>query len=603
MLKLVGEYWYYFAGSAIAALFYVAFNSASIWLTASLLNSIITDFDKVVDFTQKLQASPHLSVNDQLKLWTNSLIVQDTAVGTLKMLCLYLLGIFALKNVFLYLKNILLAFVQLRLITELRDKLYAHLQILSLSYFNHRKSGELTSIVINDVANMRQALSTSFQKLFVAPINILAFLGLMFVVSPKLTIYALIIVPLSGMAIIAIGRSLRRKSRRAAVKIATVTNILTETLASMRVVQAFSMALYETRRFMKETENYFHLIFRRAKLSNLATPVTETLGVFIGVSLLWIGGRDVLLSHAMTPEDFIRFILLMFSMMDPLRSLSNVNVQIQNGMASAERVFRILDTPSEIVDRPQAAPKPSFENEIRFNDVHFNYNGENTPVLNGISFSLKKGEIVALVGPSGAGKSTIADLIPRFYDVSAGCITIDDTDIRDVTVHSLRKLMGIVTQDTILFNDTIFANIAYGIDDAKPEDVHEAARVANAMTFIEELPEKWDTIVGDKGVMLSGGQRQRIAIARALLNNPPILIFDEATSALDTESEKLVQEAIERLMHDRTVLVIAHRLSTVVNANKIVVLDGGVVKEVGSHNDLIARDGMYKKLYSIQFDG
>ncbi len=601
LFKLVGKYWYYLLGSTIAAFIFVAFNSLSIWLMASLLNSIIADFDSVIQQNELLKSSSEISFNDQLKLWTNSLILQNNAVETLKMLCMYLLAAFAIKNVFLYLKNILLTYVQFQLITELRNRLYIQFQRLSLSFFDRKKSGELTSIVVNDVSNMRRALSTSFQKLFVEPINILAFLILMFVISPKLTLVAGIIVPISGIAIFAIGRSIRRKSRRTAVKIAGITNIITETLSSIRIVKAFSMEKYETSKFLSETQKYFKLIFRRAKLRNLSTPVTETIGVGIGVSLLMIGGMDVLVEKTMTSEDFIRFVLLMFSTMDPLRKLSNVNVELQTGMASAERVYTILDRSPDIQDSSTAKDITEFSDKIRFDDVHFQYKGEKNKVLKGVDFTIKKGEVVAVVGASGAGKSTVADLIPRFYEVSSGKITIDNMDIRDITLSSLREQMGIVTQETILFNDTIKSNIAYGLTHLSEEKIAEAAKAANALDFIKAMPDGWNSIVGDKGVRLSGGQRQRLAIARALLKNPPILILDEATSSLDTKSELAVQTAIEELMKNRTTLVIAHRLSTIKNADKILVMDQGEIVQTGTHEELIEIDGLYKNLYHIQF--
>jgi len=602
LFKLVGKYWFYLLGSTLAAFIYVSFNSISIWLTASLLNSILADFENVVRESKLLESATDLSMNDRLKLWTNNLILQETAVDTLKMLCVYLLSVFAVKNVFLYLKNILLTYVQFQLITELRNRLYVKFQQLSLSYFDRKKSGELTSIVVNDVANMRRALSTSFQKLFVEPINILAFLTLMFIISPKLTLVAGIIVPVSGIAIFAIGRSIRRKSRRTAGKIAGITNIITETLASIRIVKAFSMEQYEITKFLKETKKYFKLIFRRAKLRHLSTPITETIGVGIGVSLLMVGGMDVLVEKSMTSEDFIRFVLLMFSVMDPLRKLSNVNVELQAGMASAERVYTVLDRAPDICDVPNAVQASRFKDRIQFEDVHFHYKGEDTKVLNGISFSVKKGEIVAVVGASGAGKSTIADLIPRFYDVTSGKIMIDGKDIREVALSSLREQMGIVTQETILFNDTIKSNIAYGLESLSEDAIREAAKAANALEFIEEMPDGWNSIVGDKGVRLSGGQRQRLAIARALLKNPPILILDEATSSLDTKSELAVQVAIEKLMKNRTTLVIAHRLSTIKNADIIIVLKNGEISETGSHEELMKNDSVYKNLYDIQFN-
>jgi len=573
----------------------------SVWLTASLINNILSDFNKLVTEQSQFESSSLLTLNEKLKYWTNGLILRDTAKETLKMLCVSILIIFLLKNVFLYIKNITLTVVQFRLITELRDKLYIQFHKLSLSFFNQQKSGELTSIVVNDVGNMRQALTIGFQRIFVEPINILAFTSLLFIISWKLALIAITIIPLAGFVIVNISRSIRRKSRRTAVKIAGITNIITETLTSMRIVKAFAMEDYEVDRFSNETRNYYNLIFRRARLRSLAPPITETMGVIIGVALLWVGGTEVLNAQGLTSEDFIRFILIMFSGLQPIRSLSNVFAEIQVGAASAERVFVILDNPPTIVDEFDAVIIDTFEDKIQINDVSFKYESDDT-VLKNISFEIEKGSSVALVGSSGSGKSTLADLIPRFYDVNQGAIEIDGQDIRHVTLNSLRRLMGIVTQETILFNDTIKANIAYGQKDVDDKQVIAAATAANALEFIEELPEGLDTVIGEKGVKLSGGQRQRLAIARAIMKNPPILILDEATSALDTESERLVQEALGTLMTDRTVLVIAHRLSTVTNADKIIVLEKGQIKEMGTHDELIQKNGLYSNLYNVQFN-
>ena len=587
--------------STLTAFIYVLLNTISIWLTASLINNILSDFNKLVGEQFQFASSSSLTLNEKLKYWTNGLILRDTAKETLQVLCVSILIIFLLKNVFLYLKNITLTIVQFRLITELRNKLYIHFHKLSLSFFNQHKSGELTSIVVNDVANMRQALTIGFQRIFVEPINIIAFTALLFIISWKLALIAITIIPLAGLVIVNISRSIRRKSRRTAVKIAGITNIITETLTSMRVVKAFSMEDYEVDRFSNETRNYYNLIFRRARLRSLAPPITETMGVIIGVALLWVGGTEVLNAQGLTSEDFIRFILIMFSGLQPIRSLSNVFAEIQVGAASAERVFVILDNPPTIVDEFDAVIIDTFEDKIQINDVSFKYESEDI-VLKNISFEIEKGSAVALVGSSGAGKSTLADLIPRFYDVNQGAIEIDGQDIRHVTLNSLRRLMGIVTQETILFNDTIKANIAYGQKDVDDKQVIAAATAANALEFIEELPEGLNTVIGEKGVKLSGGQRQRLAIARAIMKNPPILILDEATSALDTESERLVQEALGTLMTDRTVLVIAHRLSTVTNADKIIVLEKGQIKEMGTHDELIQKNGLYSNLYNVQFN-
>ena len=602
LIKLVFNYWPHLVLSTAAAFFYVALNGISVWLTASLINNILSDFNKLILEQNNLSSAPILTLNEKIKYFTNELILRDTAKETLKMLCYSILIIFVLKNVFLYLKNVSLIVVQYRLITELRNKLYIHFHSLSLSFFNKQKSGELTSIIVNDVANMRQALTVGFQRMFVEPINIIAFTSLLFIISWQLALIAVIIIPLAGFVIVKISRSIRRKSRRTAVKIAGITNIITETLASIRVVKAFAMEDYEVRRFTKETENYYNLMFRRSRLRSIAPPITESLGVFIGVLLLWIGGSEVLTDKGITSEDFIRFILIMFSALQPIRSLSNVFAEIQVGAASAERVFNILDTKPSILDKDNAIKDITFNDSIVFDKVAFQYEDGESKVLKNIDFTINKGSVLALVGASGSGKSTLADLIPRFFEPTEGSIKLDKIDIKDVRIKSLRKLMGIVTQETILFNDTISGNIAYGQTEIDHRKIHSAAEAANASEFIDSLPEGYNTVIGEKGVRLSGGQRQRLAIARALLKDPPILILDEATSSLDTESEKYVQEAIDNLMKDRTVLVIAHRLSTIINADKIIVLDNGEIVESGTHAELLDKNGIYKKLYDIQFN-
>ncbi|MCJ7801357.1 MAG: ABC transporter ATP-binding protein/permease, partial [Candidatus Marinimicrobia bacterium] len=543
ILKLIKPYWPYLAGSTVAALLYVAFNSASIWFTASLLNSILGNFQEFIAEHETFRNATELSFNQQIKYWTNGLILRDSPFETLKILSTVIIIIFVLKNLFLYIKNILLTHVQYNFITELRNSIYRKYLSLSLTFFNKQKSGELTSTIITDVSHMRSAFTLGFQRAFVEPLNIIAFVILLFVINIKLALIAVLIVPVTGIAITAIGRSIKRKSRRIQSKIANITNVITETLTSMRIVKAFTTENFENKRFQRETSKFYNLIFRRARLRLTAEPVTEIIGVFVAVVLIILGGSKVLVDQSMTSEDFLRFILVLFSALAPIRLLSNVNMEIQTGMASAERVFSILDSKSDITNRTDACQLSSFDKSIKFQTVGFTYNTKEDAVLSNISFTINKGKVVALVGESGAGKSTIADLVPRFYDVTNGSILIDGKDLRDVTTKSLRKLMGIVTQETILFNDTIRANIAYGLTDATDDDVVSAAKTANALDFILDQPHGFDTIIGDKGVRLSGGQRQRLAIARAVLNNPPILILDEATSSLDTRSEKLVQEA------------------------------------------------------------
>lgn len=602
MGQLLFHFWPYIFISSLAAIVFVFLNTASIWLTASLINNILSDFDKIVQAQAEWAGKTGLTLNEKLKYWTNVLILRETPLESLKILCLSILTVFFIKNIFLYIKNILLRIVELKLVKEIRDRLYKHIQTLSLGYFNRQHTGSITSIVMNDVEQLQIALAVVFQRLFVEPINILTFVALLFIISWKLALIAIIIIPLAGIAILSIGRSIRRKSRRTQAKIAEIMQILTETLTSIRIVKAFVNEKEEIKNFTRESKHYFKLLLKRARLDLIAGPTTETFGVIIGVVLLWYGGMEVLAQKGVSAEDFIRFILILFSILGPIKQLSNVNLKIQIGAASAERIFGLLDTPPEIVEDPDPVELDVFNNAIEFDQIHFEYSDADERVLDGVTFTIKQGEVVALVGPSGSGKSTIADLIPRFFDVSKGALRIDGNNVRKISFSSLRGSMGIVTQEVILFNDTIRKNIAYGQSDVTEEAIQKAAKAANALEFIEQTPDGFDTLIGERGVNLSGGQKQRLAIARALLKNPPILILDEATSALDTESEKMVQKAIEVLMKDRTVLVIAHRLSTVQNADKIVVLDKGKILEVGSHNELYEKGGLYRRLYDIQFD-
>ena len=601
LFKIVLAYWPLLVLSIIAAIFFVVFNSASIWITATMINNILIDFNDMIAENVRLMNLENSSANDKLKLFSNQLLLKDSAIETMSAVCIALVVVFGIKNIAFYIKNITVSVVQFRLITDLRNKLYNHLHYLSLSYFNKKKSGELTAILISDVDNMRGALSTSFQKLLVEPINIMAFVTLLFIISPKLTAIAILVIPISGAVIFGIAQSIRRRAARSQAKLAGMTSIIAETLSSMRIVKAFVMKNYELRRFYAQTKKYYQLMLKKDRLRLLSSPIIETVGASLAALLLFVGARDVLFTQSISSEDFIRFILLLFAVLGPIKSLGNVFNELQNGLASADRVFSILDIKSDINDIDNAVELNQFENHITFKDVSFHYDQSSQEVLKNVDFSIKSGQILALVGPSGAGKSTLVDLIPRFYDVTNGAINIDGKNIKNVKLDSLRSLMGIVTQETFLFDDSVKANIAYGLDFVSDDIIKNAAIAANANEFIKELPEGYDTIIGERGVKLSGGQRQRIAIARAIVKNPPILILDEATSSLDTESEKNVQDAIEKLMHNRTVIVIAHRLSTVYNADKIIVLDKGLIIDMGTHKELINKDGLYKQLHNLQF--
>ena len=601
LFRFVLAHWPFLLLSTLAAFFFVIFNSASIWITATMINNILIDFNEMLVENQRLASLSELTMNDRLKLFSNSLLLRDTAISTVSAVCVALIVVFSAKNISLYIKNITLSIVQYRLIRDLRNKLYSHFHYLSLSYFNKNKSGELTAVLVNDIDNMRNSLSIMFQKLFVEPINIIILMSLLFIVSTKLALIALLIIPVSGIIIFGISHSIRRRSARSQAQLAGMTSMIAETIGSMRIVKAFATKGFEINRFAKETQKYYKLMIRRDRLRFVSSPVSETFGATIAALLLWVGARDVLVIESISSEDFLRFILLLFSLFQPLKNLTNVVNELQNGLASADRVFAIMDIKSDIQDVDNAFKVKDLNSSLSFNDVSFTYGSKDEKVLNNINFKINKGEIFALVGPSGAGKSTLVDLIPRFYDTLSGSIKIDGKDIKDLELKSLRSLMGIVTQETFLFDDTVKANISYGVENISDDEIKDASKAANAHEFIKKLPDGYNTIIGERGVSLSGGQKQRIAIARAIVKNPPILILDEATSSLDSESEKHVQSAIENLMSERTVFVIAHRLSTVHNANKILVLENGQIVQEGKHDDLINVDGLYKQLHKMQF--
>ena len=601
LFKFVLAHWPFLILSTLAAFLFVIFNSASIWITATMINNILIDFNEMLVENQRLSSLSELTMNDRLKLFSNSLLLKDTAISTVSSVCVALIVVFSAKNISLYIKNVTLSIVQYRLIRDLRNKLYSHFHYLSLSYFNKNKSGELTAVLVNDIDNMRNSLSIMFQKLFVEPINIIILMSLLFIVSTKLALIALLIIPVSGIIIFGISHSIRRRSARSQAQLAGMTSMIAETIGSMRIVKAFATKGFEINRFAKETQKYYKLMLRRDRLRFVSSPVSETFGATIAALLLWVGARDVLVIESISSEDFLRFILLLFSLFQPLKNLTNVVNELQNGLASADRVFTIMDIKSDIQDVDNAAEVNDLKNSLSFDNVSFSYGDEKDKVLSNINFQINKGEILALVGPSGAGKSTLVDLIPRFYDTLGGSIKIDGKDIKELKINSLRSLMGIVTQETFLFDDSVRANIAYGLENISDDIIKDAAIAANAHEFIKELPDGYNTIIGERGVSLSGGQKQRIAIARAIVKNPPILILDEATSSLDSESEKHVQSAIENLMSERTVFVIAHRLSTVHNANKILVLENGKVVQEGKHDELVNIDGLYKQLHKMQF--
>lgn len=628
LLKYIKPYVGWLITSVICMVFFAVFSSFSIWMVAPFVGTLFsveeinpevpavgTNLPKsspanadtlshqMIEMkTKEIQdrVATLKNIKHLLKEKMDQYLLAGTKMASLQRICIVFFLLFLLKNLFGYAQAYTMAYVERRVMKDIRDELFAHFNHLPLNYFHKRRAGQLISRVTNDVEVVNKGINVSFTNLTRDPILIIMYLGMAIIVSWKLTLVAFVVLPLSMAVIINIGKKLRTFSTRQQEKMAVLTSILQETVTGIRVVKAFAMEQFEISKFKRESERWFKEVFNIARVQKLSSPLSEQLSVLVGMFILWYGGAQVLKGEIISAEMFIIFLVCIFSMIQPIKGLSNVNNSIQEGLAAAERIFRVLDTPPEMDDEDGAIELKEIKGAIKFNQVSFYYK-DNDLVLSKINFSVRPGEVVALVGPSGAGKSTIVDLIPRFYEPQQGNITIDGVDIRNIKLKSLRNLMGIVTQEIILFNDTVKNNIAYGLYDVPEDQIKAAAKAANAHEFIEQLPQKYDTVIGDRGLNLSGGERQRISIARAILKNPPILIFDEATSSLDTESELQVQHAIENLMKNRTTLVIAHRLSTVQNADRILVIKDGKIVQRGSHNELLRQQGVYKTLYELQF--
>ena len=506
---------------------------------------------------------------------------------------------FLIRGIFYYGQSYLVSFVGERVIIDVREILFKKFQRLPLSYFDRHQTGEIMSYITNDVAALQNALVDRLIELVTESSIFVGSLVMMFLLDWQLSLLTLITVPLVGEAMKIFGRKMKSSGAVIQERLADITALMQESISAVRVVKSFVREDFEIQRFTRENDLNFRAQMKSVQIQSLLTPTVEFLAALAVTVIVWFGGYEVVNGN-ITAGALVAFLTYAVNLANPVKRISRVYGTIQKAMAGAERVFGIMDMPEAIADKPEAKAMPAVKGYVEFDDVTFGYK-DDIPALEHISFKAEPGQMIAFVGPSGAGKSTIANLIPRFYDVNGGAIRIDGQDVRDVTMSSLREQIGIVPQETMLFSTTVRENIRYGRLDATDEELVQAAKDANAHEFIMQLPEGYDTKIGERGLNLSGGQRQRIAIARAILKNPQLLILDEATSALDTESEKIVQAALDRLMVGRTSFVIAHRLSTIFNADQIYVIEKGHIREHGTHEELLALGGLYSSLYNIQF--
>ena len=526
-------------------------------------------------------------------------VLMDKDMMLLNIIAGGIVVVFLFRGIFYYGQSYLVSYIAQRVIIDVRELLYIKFQKLQLSYYEKKQTGTIMSYITNDVAALQAALVDSLIEMVTELSILIGSLIMMFYLDWKLSIVTLVVVPVIGQAMKVFGRKLKMSGALIQERTAEITSLLQESISGVRVVKSFAREDYEIKRFQNQNDLNFRANMKSVQLSSLLTPTVEFLAAVIVAVILWFGGYQVV-NGALTAGALVAFLTYAVNLANPVKRISRVYGTINKAMAAAERVFNVLDTEEELKDKPNAIELPKISGTVKFDHVSFGYK-EGVNVLHDLTLEAKPGQVIAFVGPSGAGKSTIANLIPRFYDVTAGSIKIDDIDIRDVKIQSLREQIGVVPQETMLFSGSVKDNIRYGRLDATDEEIIEAAKAANAHNFIMNLSDGYETKIGERGITLSGGQRQRIAIARAILKNPRILILDEATSALDTESEEIVQEALDKLMIGRTSFVIAHRLSTIIHADKIIVLENGRVCESGTHQQLMQTGGLYSHLYNIQF--
>lgn len=578
---------------------YALFSALSFLTLMPMLDVLFKNENKIIAkpvYQGILKSGDYLK--DYLGYWINNSLENNGALNTLMILIAVIIATFLLKNLFNYWAMYFITFLRNGILKDIRNTLYQKSVALPLSYFSEKRKGDMISRITSDVLEIQHSFLSILELLVREPLTILFTIGAMFFISVKLTLFVFIFIPISGFIISLVGKSLKKNSDKAAQEQGYFLSIIDETLGGLKVIKGFNGEKAFEKKFEDSTYRFFKLNNKILNRQNLSSPLSEFLGIVTIATLLIFGGQMVLVEGTLTGAAFITYMGLAYGVLTPAKAISKASYSVKKGNAAAERVLEILEQENPITNKQGAITKSTFEDAISFNAISFAYESEN--VLKNFSLTVPKGKTVALVGQSGSGKSTIANLLTRFYDVQSGNITIDGINIKDFNLHSLRSLMGLVTQDSILFNDTIKNNLKLGKEDASDDEVIAALKIANAYEFVKELPEGINTNVGDSGNKLSGGQKQRLSIARAVLKNPPIMILDEATSALDTESERLVQDALENMMQNRTSVVIAHRLSTIQKADTIVVLQKGEIAEQGTHDELLAKNGIYAKLVAMQ---
>lgn len=598
ILTYVRPYWLDVVLNLVFNLVTIFFSLFSFALVVPFLNLLFqTDAIEAVAKPEFSFTSDYLL--DYLNYFMSSLIIEQGHTYALVFICLVLLVAFFFRNFGRFFACFFMANVRVGAVHDLRRDVYNKILILPLSFYGKQKKGDVMARITTDVQEVEVSILNYLEMLIKDPLTIIFYFAFMVSLSPKLTLFVLVILPIAGLLIGKVGKMLKKESKEGQTKLAGIISTVEETISGLRIIKAFNAIRYSGEKFEEQNSDYTNVLRGIHRKRDMSSPMSEFLSAIVVIIVLWFGGRLILAGGSnITAADFVSYVVVFSQIISPAKSFSNGYYNVQKGIASAERIFEILDAEEVITEKENALNIKQFNGSIEYHDVYFRYGKDD--VLKGINLKVEKGKLIALVGESGGGKSTLADLLPRFYDVCEGSITLDGHDLRDYRIDDLRGLMGIVTQESILFNDTVFNNIAFGMDNVSREAVIEAAKIANAHEFIMELEKGYDTIIGDRGMNLSGGQRQRLSIARAVLKNPPILILDEATSSLDTESERLVQEALAKVMEQRTSIVIAHRLSTIQFADEIVVLQKGQIIERGKHDELIAKGGVYKKLTDLQ---